>query len=243
MARLNGVVGDTLNPPEPELPPAPQPKAELKVLEEVIEAPCIACGVLLTNSTVTRRRRGKTANPATGGEGYVDLCKEYKDIWTGWHADPGERICLHCVQMLSVASGNGRIGNCASTLRRIADAAEQGMVMILRDMHFGTHGGGSVALELGDVFKVKRAGAQPLNATSYAHARELFTIDINVGPVTVTLYPYECSPIKLLNVMQLQHEKNYNMAFVSKDDQEGYFTLTPQAKEQVRAVFGDGNQF
>lgn len=241
MARLNGVVGDTLNPPEPKLPPPPPPRTEMKYREELIEAPCSACGVTLTNNMEFRRRK-RSALVKQGGEGYLSLCQDYSDIWTGWEPDENEPMCLSCIQMLSVASGNGRIGNCAATLKRIAEARDGGMVMILRDMHFGTHGGGTVDLDIGDVFKVKRAGATPSAAASYEHARELFTIDINVGPCTVTLYPFECSPTSMLSTMQLE-PGNYEIAYVSRDDPEGYFTLTKQAKEQVRAAFGDGNSF
>lgn len=38
--------------------------------------------------------------------------------------------------------------------------------------------------------------------------------------------------------MQLQQSKDYEIAYASQDDQEGYYTLTEEAREQVEAMFG-----
>lgn len=223
MARLNGQAGTTLTPPPlppKEKPVAPKAMVVTEQREFVIEAPCDVCGHVL---------KGKA----------LRYSHDFIDLHTGWRQDEDETLCKHCASILSTASGNGRTGNAKATLEKLEQVREAGMLVIMRTLSAGDNSGLNVEVEFGDVFKVRRVGADTGGSRIGREvSMKALTVDIAVGPVVLTLWPHEIAPMNLITVLALQKDGDYEMAYVSQDDQEGYFTLTPKAKDLVLRTFG-----
>lgn len=226
MASLNGVTGNSLVPPEmPKKAVAVVSAADAKskTTTEIVEAPCVGCGSVLTGKALA-------------------WSHDWSDPRGGWIQDEDETLCKQCANVLPTACGRGlgSTGNCADTLKKLERIREDGMLVMLSSVSLGHEGGGHVRLDFGDVFKVSRVSAD-LNTGKPDFKRSMarLIVDVNVGPVKVTLWPREVASMNLLTVLALQRDGDYEMAYVSTEDREGYFTLTPKAKAVVIATFGD----
>jgi len=216
MASINGKRGDLLTPP-PVMAPAKDVARKLVHKEVVVEAPCDGCGAMLSG------KEFRSAN-----DHYDMVCGEQ---------DPDEYLCTHCFRMLTAASG--RLGLSAkSVLAHLEKIRETGFVVVMDSGSFGADGI-TLQVEFGDVFKVRRVGAEQTDRPSYERSKARFSVDISVGPVVLTLWAREVAAMPFVTIMRLQQGGDYQMAFVSQDDQEGYWTLTPKSKKLVRNTFGN----
>lgn len=224
MASLNGVKGDTLVP-------AALPKEELQLASdakrtstriELVEEHCTGCGATLTGKELR-------------------MAHDWHDLWTGWQQDEEEALCRHCALILPTAQGRG-LGSCSNardTLAKLERIREAGMLVMLETVGLGAEGGGHVVLDFGDVFKVSRVSAPLTEKPSRERSLQRFTVEVNVGPAKVTLWPREIAHMSMLSVLSMQRDGHYAMAFVSQEDQSGYFTLTPDGKKLVVNAFGN----
>lgn len=148
-------------------------------------------------------------------------------------ADRDEPQCLECFKIL--ASTKGTTTEALAKLERIREA---GMLVIMQSGSFGD-AKGTVSVDFGDVFKVTRVGLiAPATSPDYKKSMEAITVDINVGGAVLTLWPHEVAPMPWVTLMQLQADGDYEMAYVSTDDQEGHYTLTAKGKGLVEKAFG-----
>jgi hypothetical protein len=234
MASLNNVRGDTLTPQKPKPRKEREYRSgfptevkeeieynlgfpEVKKKEVVIEATCTGCGYLLV---------GRELRAATN----------QKDPFGGYFQSEDDYLCRNCFKILTAAAGSMTARQC---LEKIEEIDKAGFLVILKSGSFGDNNGNHITVEFGDIFKINRAGVPPANRSTYEHSKARFSIDINVGPVPLTLWPREVAAMPFATIMKLQSEGDYQMAYLSQDDQEGYWTLTPEAKQLVRNTFGD----
>lgn len=225
MASINGVTGgNTLVPaalPKEKLQLASSEK-KTKTSVQLVEENCVGCGAVLTGKELR-------------------LAHDWHDAWTGWVQDEDEALCRHCAQVLPTAQGRG-LGSCSNardTLAKLERIREAGMLVMLETVNLGTNEGGSVQLDFGDVFKVNRVSAPISGKSDREHSMLRLTVEVNVGQARVTLWPREIAHMNLLTVLDLQRDGDYTMAFVSQEDQEGYFTLTPKGKALLVGAFGN----
>lgn len=127
-------------------------------------------------------------------------------------------------------------------LDKMAKLREAGWGMLLVANSFGAATGGSVSVDAGDVFPIKRAGAadrmEKREAASEERTRAIFTAQIDIGPHVLTLYPHEISPLSFVALMEMKKAGELVEQYVSADDKTGHFTPNEQLREQIYNCFG-----
>lgn len=153
--------------------------------------------------------------------------------------DGDQFTCRHCLGITGYGFKTGVTHE--GSFDRIAQARETEWVMILRVPPLCAPDGRRISLDMGDVIKISRIGgpeAQEGQPISAAHSKACWTIDVQLGPVTVTLWPHEFSPISFTEVMALRSEGQLYEQFVGADDDVGYFAPVPEMRAQIDACFG-----
>lgn len=64
------------------------------------------------------------------------------------------------------------------------------------------------------------------------------TLDVQLGPATVTLWPHEFSAIGFARLMELRDAGELEECFVSRDDEQGHFRPPEALREEIYAAFG-----
>lgn len=146
--------------------------------------------------------------------------------------EDGNPICIECAKFF------GDFGFCgvgvtnldaADAGKRIKDLKEQGWGIILKSGNFGDAGGTMISIQIGDIFKIVRAGLVDGNAEarcSPQRTSQLFSIDISVGPIPLKLWPHEIAAISWITIMELRKAGEIEEAFVAAEDEHGYFKPT-----------------
>lgn len=152
-----------------------------------------------------------------------------------------ERECIAC----SLFFGNKFMGGCTNvdpdSTKKLMKRAEEGKyIILLKTMNFGSEKSGiSFTVDFGDIFQVKRIGTAGEPDASNEDVFKRFTIDIEVGVDTLTLYPHEFGVMTWVEIMSMRKEKLYEEAYLCQEDKQGYFKPTKEGKEMIVSVFGD----
>lgn len=150
--------------------------------------------------------------------------------------------CSYCSQFF----GRGMLGGSTHMRPELArkvidDAREAGWVMILRSFHGAAKNGDRCEVDAGDIFKVRRAGSEVSDEAepcTKERTWNMFTLTVMIGPHELTQFPHEISAITLAKVLDLQKQKQLEMVYVSKDDENGHFTPVPEMRKQIYQAFG-----
>lgn len=175
------------------------------------DAVCSCCGYQFTGTVAQRKKRFVT---------------EYND----------DLICIGCYQFFETGYTNI---SPTHTKRRLEEIELAGWVTILKTGNYcGAKSGINFTVEFGDIFKVSRVGASEEPDGTPEGSFRRFTIDITVGPETLTLYPHEAGSVTWTEIMFLRSDGEIQEAFLCQEDNTGYFTPTPEFKQQLIEAFG-----
>jgi len=186
--------------------------------------------------------------PVCGCCGYTFDGSAYqikRRFYAEYVGDSTNYYCLACTNFFGLAGGG--IMNSGytdlgydSTVKRLEDAEELGYAVILRTMNFsGATSGISFNVDFGDIFKIKRIGTNDEPSGTKEDVFRRYTIDIEVGVDTLTLYPHEYGTISWVEIMLSRKEGAYREAFLCAEDKSGYFKPTESCRKELQATFGE----
>lgn len=185
----------------------------------------------LTPGTIKQAKKPRAA-PKPPDEIICSVCEgviEHRKRRVTYVGDEGE--CWFCDNFFG-AGGLVGVTNVSpkDAIARMKQLREHQWGIILRTGRFGDGSGLMIEVGCGDIFKIARAGAEgrmhEREACSRARTMELFSTHVNVGPVDLTLWPHEISPISFVTVMELRRAGEIEEAFVAAEDEQGYFKPT-----------------
>lgn len=210
MAKISGFSSGFKPQAVPARPPAPEPKPKRSRIDPV--PPCSLCGAQIPKRTAVRT--------TYDGDAVCGCCDSFFGLTTGL---PG----VTRVTPKKAAA-------------RVEDAKQCRWVVMLVKRTFGREDGGTITLETGDVVNVSRSGASvdPGLPPSGKRTMSLFTVDVTLAGIPVTLFPHEFSPIDFASIVSLRQDGELIEAYVSPDDDVGHFTPTPALRAEIDAAFG-----
>ena len=141
--------------------------------------------------------------------------------------------------------GSGLMSGCTnldhiSCKERLAELKEHKYGIILKSGSFADpHSGDSLGVELGDIFKVVRIGADKKPTGKMSWCMEAYTVDVMVNNRPLKLFLHEIASIPWVTIMLYRKEKAYIEAYLSDTDKEGYFAPTPETRAEIVNCFGD----
>ena len=169
-----------------------------------------------------------------------------KDLKAAIEEEEDELVCRHCQRFFGINvffGGHGQtnysIEQTKEKLAKALDGNDWAMMLITRT--FAGPGGVTFTVEKGDFFKIIRVGAPSWLGQLPCRDRssKYFSIDVKVGTIPLTLFPHEFSPHSMGYLLTLVADKEMEVKYISQDDDTGYYTPTPEVREQIRAMFGD----
>lgn len=168
-----------------------------------------------------------------------------KDLKSAIEEDDG-LVCRHCQLFFGLndffghhGQTNYSIKQTKEKLAKALDGNDWAMMLITRT--FAGPGGVTFTVEKGDFFKIIRVGAPnwPSELPCRDRSSKYFSVDVKVGTIPLTLFPHEFSPQSMGYLLTLVADKEMEVKYLSQDDDTGYYTPTPEVREQIRAMFGD----
>jgi hypothetical protein len=122
---------------------------------------------------------------------------------------------------------------------RLDKIREAQWVMVLKRGVFSMPNGESVEIEPGDMFKAARVGLETVEGDcSRERTKQMFSVDVSIGPHVLTLWPHEAAQISFIQIMQMKGAGELTECFLSPDDEQGHFVPTQVIRDQIYAVFG-----
>jgi hypothetical protein len=220
MARIEGVasgligIGSVQEHREETLARARKAKPKQEWQPPEYETTCTACGAYCPPYT---QGRSKTPHVA---------------IFDG--------LCRHCGDFFGRRFMNGCTNADPDEAReKIARAKAEGFVIVLRDLTLVDPSGVQVSVGAGDIFACKpETLAHPAEKSSKETTWGMFTIRLQVGPFTMTLFPHEFGAIDFSTTMSLKAAGEIEESFVCTEDMNGHFQPTPAIREQIVECFG-----
>lgn len=152
--------------------------------------------------------------------------------------------CKHCSDFFGMDFRSGVTDvTPEAALEQMAKLREAQWGMILIDREFGVHNSSDrVGVEMGDVFQVSRAGHPELRSVKEKCNKDrtwsLFTVDVQIGPHKLTLFPHEISAMSWLTIMDLKKAGELIEQFVCADDRHGHFAPNPDLRVEIKEAFG-----
>ena len=209
MARVDGVKPGYAPPPAPKRP-RPKKKPDVRT--------CHYCDGEI-------KPRQKRFEVETDEEGF----------------DEGDVFCLPCHRFFQLSIGDPICPFSPEVARdRVARADETQWILVLKTQpFFGVETGQTFTVEMGDVFKVKRAGlVDGSQSCSARRSKERFTVTISVGQNDLVLFPHEFAPISWLEVMRMIDDGDMTEQYIEANDDHGYFAPVDEVRAAIRATFG-----
>lgn len=205
----------------------------------------VTSGLIVTESTtvVAERKASKTPKLRKGPTEYE--CTACGSRWVqkgkGYFGDPDEPAqCTHCSLFFGIDYRPGCTNVSADDAKqKITAAVEQKFVMCLRELTLAAFDGNSIEVGAGDIFAWQGTGYMAENLMpSKEKTWGMFTIKVQVGPYTITLFPHEFSAISFKTIMELRTAGEIVDCFIATNDQNGHFTPNPKLKKKIDAIFG-----
>lgn len=160
------------------------------------------------------------------------------------HVEDFDGACRFCCAIFGTGPYQRGVTDCppAEARKTLDKLREHGYGMILRKGSFGDNDG-TIEIEPGDIFRIKRAGLSShadavMENCSTERSKECFSIEIEVGPIPLILWPHEISAISFVTIMELRRAGEIEESYVAQDDATGYFRPTEEMREQIYAFFG-----
>lgn len=153
--------------------------------------------------------------------------------------DDGEDgfTCRCCAQIIGFAAMDGYTD--VQRFSAIADAGQKGWAIMLRVPLMCAPDGREIALDMGDIIKVMRAGAiKEGGSPTSKRSKDAWTIDVKLGPVAVTLWPHEFGAMDFATVLLMRGAGDLYERFVGPDDDIGYFAPSDEMRAEINACFG-----
>lgn len=214
MAKISGVTGG-LNAGSFLAAAAPKKKKQIEP-EVRVDKVCEACNGIIERPT---RRR----SPAFATDSFDGMCRFCCSIF-------GVGPYIHGVTSVSPEEAK----------KRLADLRLHQFGMILRRGIFGSRES-VIEVEPGDIFQIKRAGItvdQDEPMCSAARSKELFSVEIEIGPISLLLWLHEISAISFATIMELKRLGEIEESFVATEDQIGYFKPNDTMRAMIYESFG-----
>lgn len=168
----------------------------------------------------------------------------YDESPDDYDEDEDARICIYCRKFFGIGvpfggSTRDRPDDVKKKFAQITEGAE--WAMLLMHQTFATPGGQSVTVERGDVFKIIRNGRGdwPSELPSHDRSMKSFTIDVALGPVTLTVFSHEFAPQHQAYILSLVADGEMEVKYLCQEDSIGYYTPTEAVREQIKAMFGN----
>lgn len=161
-----------------------------------------------------------------------------------FHLDDNDcLLCKHCDSAIgSSFFGHGLTNDSLDRIQEKMHKAESGddWALILRPTSLTSLGGTSFTLERGDMFKIVRIGTKnwPTKSCDGARSKSAVSVDVQVGPLTATLYSHEFSPQPQSFAMCSMADGEMEVKYLSKEDDVGYYTPTEWVKQQIKEMYG-----
>ena len=155
-----------------------------------------------------------------------------------------DHVCPDCARFLDInktgciydVRGNLPPGwDARSVIKRMEAIGEAGYATILVSRSFACESGNTISIELGDVFPVARVGS----SSDDKQPKNLYSIDIMVGPEKLKLFPWEFGIKTWTELIINQKDGELEVVYVGDEDITGYYQPTPEVREMLKVVFGD----
>lgn len=105
-----------------------------------------------------------------------------------------------------------------------------------------TDGVVTLEVEMGDIFKVEKAGIEPsehLKLCSKERTLEMFSCYVMVGPCRLKLWPHEIAGISFQTIMDLKRRGEIDESYVAAEDDHGHFKPSDEMRKQIQDMFGN----
>jgi len=176
----------------------------------------------------------------------IGSCKACGGWWKleRWEARREEHdLCKHCMSIYGgedAPFARGATNVLPEDAQEKLDAVRKSeWVIVLRRLTLGHPAGVSVEVGPGDCLRPARIGADRApGPCSQERSRACATLEVQIGPVTITLWPHEFSAVSWVSIMQMRAAGELEECYVSDGDEQGHFRPPEALREEIYAAFG-----
>jgi len=126
------------------------------------------------------------------------------------------------------------------TIEKMNEIEEAKHILIMKSANFGVpESGDMVGVDFGDIFAVSRVGTETKPTGKWDYARLAYSVSIKINGNDLVLFLHEVAPMNWIKLMELKKSGEYEEAYLSTEDQSGYWKPSDETKASIVNQFGN----